>query len=263
VTEAPPTEVAGGPSEQQPVIAARQRPSLRRRMAANPATAALIILTGLVFVLQFTSQQIFGFDLVLALGAKANEAIRQGQWWRLFTPIFLHVGGLHLFVNMYSLYLIGPAVEQPFGGARFLTLYLLSGLSGVAFSLAFSSQSSAGASGAVFGLLGALAGFLFLHRRLLGQAGRGQLRHIVFIAAINLFIGLSPGIDNWGHLGGLLCGLGLAVWLGPRYQLPAPDSLPARPRDLRPWAHVWQRGLIALLFVGLLIVVALTSPLSR
>jgi rhomboid protease GluP len=259
VTEASPHQTNPDPAGQAPAFN-RPRPTLRQRLSANPATSALILLTALVFLAQWASQLLLDFDLVLALGAKANAPIRQGQWWRLFTPIFLHVGALHLFVNMYSLYVIGPAVEQPFGGVRYMVVYLLSGLSGVAFSLAFSSQPSAGASGAVFGLLGALAGFLFQHRNLLSPAGRGQLRHIVFLAAINLLIGLSPGIDNWGHLGGLVCGLGLSFWLGPRFEMPPPEVTPGRPRDARPWSRVWRRSLAALLGVVLLVAAAIGSP---
>jgi rhomboid protease GluP len=210
---------------------------------------------------QVATQQIFGFDLLLALGAKENSAVLRGQIWRYLTPILLHVGLTHFLVNMYSLYVIGPAVERPFGPIRFLSIYFLSGLGGVAASLAFSQTPSAGASGAIFGLLGALAGFLFLHRELLGQSGSGQLRHIVLVAVINLAIGLSPGIDNWGHLGGLLTGIALSFWLGPNYQIQWNSEGQGRMVDQRRFRHVWPRALLAAVFLIFLLIGATLLPL--
>ncbi|MFP3853798.1 MAG: rhomboid family intramembrane serine protease [Anaerolineales bacterium] len=234
--------------------------SFTERLRSNPATAGIIIATGLVFLGQIASEQIFGFDLLLALGAKQNSAILQGQLWRYFTPILIHVGYLHFFINMYSLYVIGPPVERPFGPIRYISVYFLSGLGGVAASIAFSQAPSAGASGAIFGLLGALAGFLFRHRELLGRAGTGQLRHIVMLAIINLAIGLSPGIDNWGHFGGLITGLALSFWLGPEYQVEWNPEGIGRMVDQRRWRSVWPRAIGAGALVVLFLVAATLSP---
>jgi hypothetical protein len=94
-----------------------------------------------------------------------------------------------------------------------LALYLLSGISGVVFSLAFNRFPSVGASGAIFGLLGALAMFLYLHRGLLGPAGRMQLQQLVVVGALNLVYGaMNPGIDLWGHIGGLAAGAACAAY---------------------------------------------------
>jgi rhomboid protease GluP len=120
---------------------------------------------------------------------------------------------------MYSLYAIGPAVERFFGTPRFIAQYLLSGFAGVVFSLALSPYPSAGASGAIFGLLGSLGAFIYIHRDLFGQFGRVQLRQIVLVALLNLGLGLMPGIDNWGHLGGLLTGVFLTLLIGPRFEI--------------------------------------------
>jgi rhomboid protease GluP len=246
VTEAR-VEQNPAPEPDSPPIRSAQSSAIGR-LRSHPATGGLILLTLLVFAgQQGLSPTILGFDLLLALGAKDNSAILQGQLWRLFTPIFLHVGIAHVLVNMYSLYVIGPAVERPFGSARFLFVYFLSGVSGVSFSLAFSPHPSAGASGAIFGLLGAFAGFLYQHRSLLGPAGTGQFRHILLVAVVNLLIGLSPGIDNWGHLGGLLFGLSLSFMLGPRYEVEWREDGRGALTDRRTWSSIGLRTLIAVL----------------
>lgn len=258
---ATPTADENQPAQSNPP-APRQQP-IGQRLSQSPATTSIIAVTGLVFIGQVISQQLVGFDLLLAMGAKDNSAILQGQIWRYLTPVLLHVGLAHFFVNMYSLFVIGPAVERPFGGVRFVVLYFLTGLAGVAASLAFSQSPSAGASGAIFGLLGALAAFLYRHRQLLGQAGSGQLRHILLVAVINLAIGLSPGIDNWGHLGGLLAGAGLSFWLGPEYQIQwAKDGL-GRMKDQRSWSRVWPRAVLAGLILIALLVAATVLPFGR
>lgn len=238
----------------------RRRPSLGDQVRAAPVTFSLIGFTSLIFLAQMLATQLVGYDLLLTLGAKEHRAIESGQLWRYLTPIVLHVGPLHLLVNMYSLYIIGPPVERPYGAIRFGFVYLFSGLGGVAASLAFSTQPSAGASGAIFGLLGALAAFLYIHRDLTGPAGRGQLRHIVLVAVINLGIGLSPGIDNWGHFGGLVAGVGLAFLLGPRYKRAwGQDGVP-RLADARPLARVWPRAILAAGVIVALARIAADSP---
>jgi rhomboid protease GluP len=231
-------------------------------MAAAPGTFAIIGFTAVIFLLQSASNALLGGDLLLALGAKVNQAIANGQIWRLVTPIFLHLGILHIGVNMYSLYIIGPPVERLFGLPRMLIIYLLSGISGVAFSLAFSSAPSAGASGAIFGLLGALGAFLFLHRTLFGRAGSIQLRQIVLVAVLNLAIGLSPGIDNWGHLGGLVAGLALAYVIGPRFEAAMISIGQPHWTDRRRWDQVWGRTLLSAAVVFLLCLAAVHSPFN-
>jgi rhomboid protease GluP len=169
-----------------------------------------------------------GFDLVLGLGAKDNLALEQGQFWRFISPIFIHGDLIHVAVNMYSLFVLGPVIERFFGGWLMLVVYLLSGVAGVVASWYFTPQLSVGASGAIFGLLGALGGFLLVNRETFGVAGRMQFRQILIVALLNLTLGLSPGIDNWGHLGGLIFGVGLAWFICPQYQLasPSPDQPP-------------------------------------
>ncbi len=192
-------------------------PPSGERVRAFPVTFILIGVTLAVFLLQILSEALLGADLVLLLGAKSNPAIKAGQWWRFISPVFVHAGLLHFGVNMYSLYIIGPAVERFYTSWRFLLVYVLSGIGGVILSFGLSESLSVGASGAIFGLIGALGGFFFQHRKLLNVAH--QLRHLITVTLMNLTLGLMPGIDNWGHIGGLVTGLALSWWLGPRLEL--------------------------------------------
>jgi rhomboid protease GluP len=155
----------------------------------------------------------------VALGAKANEAIRAGQLWRFFTPMLLHGSILHIGFNMYALMIFGAGLERRYGHGRFLLLYILSGFAGTVFSFLFSSAYSIGASGAIFGLVGAEGIFLFQNRKLFGARVRQALNNVIFVVAINLFLGLQPGIDNWGHMGGLMGGLIFAWFAGPHWEV--------------------------------------------
>jgi rhomboid protease GluP len=159
-------------------------------------------------------------SVLLSLGAKHNQYILQGQIWRLFTPIFLHVGVIHLAFNSYAIYMIGPQIECFFGHWRFLSIYLLSGFYGVLFSFALSSMPSAGASGAIFGLIGTQAAFFYRYRNEFGQRGRRQLYSTLSVIAFNLVLTFTaPSIDIWGHVGGLVAGAILGWNLTPRYTL--------------------------------------------
>ena len=236
---------------------------LTRQIRGLPATYGLVGVTVGVFLLQQLSVLITGIDWVTQWGAKVNAAITAGQLWRLVTPVLIHAGLLHLFVNMYSLTAIGPAVERLFGARRMLAVYLLAGVAGVEFSLAFSPYASVGASGAIFGLLGALGTLLYLHRKTLGPSGEVTLRRIAFVALLNLGLGLAPGIDNWGHLGGLLAGAALGWFLGPQLEPIAVEGGRLRLADRRPWDQVRRQALVACALVGLLAVAAMASPFGR
>lgn len=189
-----------------------------------PATAprvtyAILGLTVAVYLLQLLSQFAFGYDIPVAWGAKANEYIRAGELWRFFTPMLLHGSIMHIGFNMYALYIFGVGLERRYGHGRFLLLYIMSGFAGSVFSFLFSSAYSIGASGAIFGLIGAEGIFLYHNRKLFGKQAKKAMGNVVFVVAINLFLGLSPGIDNWGHVGGLLGGLIFAWFAGPKWEL--------------------------------------------
>ncbi|MBE3570727.1 MAG: rhomboid family intramembrane serine protease [Bacillales bacterium] len=143
-------------------------------------------------------------DTLIRFGAKFNPLILNGEWWRFFTPIFLHIGLLHLLMNTMALYYLGTMVEKIFGRWRFLWIYLFSGFLGSVASFVFTPNLSAGASGAIFGCFGALLFFGFVNRSLFF---RTMGMNMIVVIIINLIFGFTvPGIDNSGHIGGLIGG---------------------------------------------------------
>jgi rhomboid protease GluP len=174
---------------------------------------AIMGITILIYILQYLSQQFLGVDIPRGLGLKVNELIVAGQFWRLFTPMLLHGSILHILLNMYALYILGRGLEYNFGHWRFLALYIGAGFAGNVASFIFSPNPSLGSSTAIFGLLAAEAVFVFQNKKFYGTQAKRILINAAVIAGINLFLGLSPGIDNWGHLGGLMGGV-LFTWFG-------------------------------------------------
>lgn len=141
---------------------------------------------------------------LITYGAKVNALIYEGQWWRFFTPIFLHIGFLHLAMNSLALYFLGTPVERLYGNIRFLFIYLFAGVVGFIASFLFSTSISAGASGAIFGCFGALLFFGAIYPKLFY---RTMGPNLIFILVINLVFDFSTtGIDNAGHIGGLISG---------------------------------------------------------
>lgn len=137
-------------------------------------------------------------------GAKINFLIEMGQYWRLFTCMFLHIGVLHLLSNCYAIFCYGPAVERIYGRAKFTAIYLISGLTSSVFSYLMTTNSSAGASGAIFGMLGCL---LYFRERKKEAFKKIFGWHIFLILGLNLVLGFTePEIDNFGHIGGLIGG---------------------------------------------------------
>jgi rhomboid protease GluP len=187
------------------------------QLPSSPAyvTFTLLGFTVLVYLAQMASQMLLGDDLPQLLGVKYNPLIIQGQFWRLITPVFLHGSLIHIAFNMYALYRFGPGLERFYGHGRFLALYLVAGFAGNVASFAMSTAASLGSSTAIFGLLGAEGVFLYQNRKVFGGKTQQALQQVIMLALINLVIGLSPGIDNWGHLGGLIGGVGFAWLAGP------------------------------------------------
>jgi rhomboid protease GluP len=143
-------------------------------------------------------------NTLIFFGAKVNELIYQGEWWRLITPIFLHIGFLHLLMNSFALYYIGTTVEKMYGSWRFLFIYLFAGIIGSFLSFVFSPAISAGASGSIFGLFGSL---LLLGIMKPNLFFRTIGPNILIVIAINLALGFTiPNVDNAGHIGGLMGG---------------------------------------------------------
>ncbi len=182
-------------------------------------TYSLLGLTVGIYLLQILGQAL-NFDLVTLLGIKYNDFIRQGELWRLITPVFLHGSILHIAMNMYGLFIFGPALESRFGRARFFLLYFLSAYAGNVLSFLLNPNPSLGASTAIFGLIAAEGMFLFQNRQLLSDRGRAQIINMIVIAGYNLMYGLvNIRIDNWGHIGGLLGGLIFTWFGGPRFRV--------------------------------------------
>ncbi len=180
---------------------------------ASPRVSYAII--GLTVVISFLAFQPGGRDLLLGLWLD-KQGLAAGEWWRLVTPVLVHGSLLHLLFNMYFLYLVGPLVERLYGSVRFLLLYVLTAAAGSTASLVFGGDGpSVGASGAIFGLCGALVAVSAVHRPVLDRRGRAIMSQIGFLVVLNLVIGfgfnaLGAPIDNAAHVGGLAAGL----WLG-------------------------------------------------
>ena len=215
--------------------------SYARAVLSRPYLFTIIFLIAnfFVFMLMWNSSGMsstvlwgaFPEEVLYAYGAKTNYLIHHAhQWWRFVTPVFIHVNLPHVLINMYSLWVIGPWVEKLYGSAKFVVFWILTGIAGVvasyltvipgsrpgliaSFLIKSSDEPSAGASGALFGLVGVLFVFGLKYRRELPEGfkrafGTGMLPVIL----LNLGIGfLGRGfIDNAAHMGGLLSGAALA-----------------------------------------------------
>ncbi|GAA0745071.1 rhomboid family intramembrane serine protease [Clostridium oceanicum] len=171
-------------------------------------TYSIIVINILFYIVtMFLSGNLFNSDInvLVMLGAKVNYLIDQGEYYRFITCMFLHGGLMHIALNMYALYAIGPLVESYYGKIKYLIIYFISGIVSSVFSYKFSDSVSIGASGAIFGLLGAT---LILAYRNKHKIGKGFMQNIISVIVINLIIGLSiHNVDNFGHIGGLIGGL--------------------------------------------------------
>lgn len=177
-------------------------------------TCGIIFICILMFILMY----IFGNGsednyTLLLFGANLDVLTKGGDYYRLVTSMFLHIGIWHLFVNMYSLYVLGKEVENTLGRRKYLIIYLLSGIAGSILSLAFNHNIiCAGASGAIFGIMGAILYFGYYYRAYLGST---IINSILPVIILNLIIGfLDTGIDNAAHIGGLVGGILLTMTLG-------------------------------------------------
>jgi membrane associated rhomboid family serine protease/Flp pilus assembly protein TadD len=168
------------------------------------------------------------WDLV-RFGADFGPLTFTGQWWRLFTNIFVHIGIIHLALNMWCLWYLGDLAERFMGRKSFTFLYFASGLTASLGSLAWDpARVSAGASGAIFGAVGGMVSYLFLKKAPIDlQFAKERLKSLSIFIGINLVYGLRSGIDNAAHVGGLLGGLAVGAVLPPMIL----DDLNARVAD--------------------------------
>lgn len=182
----------------------------------NPfITHAIMIICMILFIAMY----IFGngsnnIKTLIDFGGNAVIYTKMGDYYRLFTSIFLHAGIFHLLCNMYSLYVLGPQVESFYGKIKYLSIFIISGISGSLLSTALSGNNtiSVGASGAIFGLLGSILYFGYHYRVYLGNVLKSQ---IIPLIILNLAIGFTfSGIDNLAHIGGLIGGVFISMAVG-------------------------------------------------
>lgn len=222
----PPAPNPGGDGAPGPQIAkvefAYNRP--KRALVTMTLVGINIALFALAFIAPALNQ-----ELLLNAANQPMAVLDGGQYWRLFTAMFLHAGLAHVLLNMLALYSLGSVLEITFGHARFALIYLLGGLVGSVLSAALNTPMtfSVGASGAVFAAFGAEAAHLYANWRVMGPAARLRLRQVIVFAALNFSIGflgnLTGGgvflIDNWAHIGGFAGGALLAALIGPLYRI--------------------------------------------
>lgn len=227
-----PVKEATRPAAKQEQVPSWSRPNPMRRQVIrtrfalsqypNLVTTLLVAINVIVYlILAIMGGSITSIptNTLIQAGAQNTPLITStGEYWRIFTAMFLHFSILHIGLNMLSLFLVGRAVEVMYGKWRYLAIYLLSGIVGgiVTFFL-LPDALAAGASGAIFGIFGAIGIFFIVNRRALGAYGNGAIGQWIFWLGLNLIWGFStPGIGILDHIGGLVAGLVLGLIFMPR-----------------------------------------------
>jgi rhomboid protease GluP len=234
---------AGEQNRQQDVSGGVQ---VRLQLAKPIVTYVLLAVNVLFFGVEALLAGLYPSTGALALlGAQSNALIALGQYWRLGTAMFLHAEPMHLAFNMYALFILGRDIEGFYGHTRFAAIYFLAGLAGnvASYALGAANMVSVGASGAIFGLIGAEIALLVSNRTLFGSSRKSRLLNLAFLLVINLVYGFANrGINMLAHLGGLAAGLALGFALTPRHQVawewgpsgPVPHLVDGTPR----WVQV-------------------------
>ena len=209
-----------------------------------PITWSLISINLFMFILETIFGGSKSTTTLCLLGANCDIYISQGEIWRLLTANFLHIGFIHLILNLAGLYIFGTITEREFSRYKYIFIYLFGGICANLFSYwsgsGFSSEPtiincfdggigsiSAGASGSIFSLLGAYASYLLVNKKVLGKHGNESLISIGIIVFINVVYGATAGnIDHVAHISGLIIGFLLGWMLSPVRQLIVlPESL--------------------------------------
>lgn len=259
------------PAEDKPEIANRlgwlakesgDTRTSRRYFAAGrgtgPALPVTWLIIGLTVVVSVAAMSVPDVITVLQLD---KLAVAQGEYYRLWSVTLVHAGFLHLFFNMYALYIVGPLVEQLYGSRLFVAFYLILAAAGSIASFVFGGNIPAvGASGAIFGLFGVLLAASRTHNPVLDRRGRALVGQIGTLILINLVIGFTiPNIDNAAHIGGLAAGLwlgflivpGRVATLGSLWQRPGGGGGSGRPSMVLPTFGV--AALLIVLIAGIAI----------
>ncbi|MEA2047023.1 MAG: rhomboid family intramembrane serine protease [Campylobacterota bacterium] len=200
---------------------------MKEQIQQYPLTFILIITNSVVYL--FSAYQSHNFadmqiEILVHLGALYGPyVLGEDEWWRLFTAMFLHGGMTHLLMNMFSLYIVGRGAEIYFERKSYISIYLFSGLIGGMVSLYMHPHSvGVGASGAIFGIFGALAGFFMAHRDKIATHAQSFMKDFSIIIGLNLVIGFSiPSVDVSAHIGGLMIGVfgGFILAKNPKFLL--------------------------------------------
>ena len=206
-------------SESIPVAERAQRPS---QLRSAPAVLVLILLNILGFLFEISVGDLNDPEVLHRAGALDPYAVvAQGEYWRLFTALFLHGGFTHLLFNVFALYVLGPPLERAIGTVRFAVCYLISGLASSAGVVALmvlgfvQVAELVGASGCIMGIVGASAGFLLRHRHV--PQAKQRLGNVAMIIVIQIAFDLStPQVSMAAHLCGLVAGFVLGLILAPR-----------------------------------------------
>ncbi len=194
-------------------MTSRMKDRVGNFLAQTPATAVLMGINVLVFVIETLAGGSRNAEVAYLFGAQATPWIEQGQVWRLFTAMFLHFGLMHIVCNMWSLSCVGPGIEHFFGVGRYLAIYLGAGLLGNLSTWGIEHITgiyavSAGASGAIFGVFGAYLALYLLP----SMRGRVNLRAIVITLILNVAYGLTyANVNMVAHFGGLAGGALIAA----------------------------------------------------
>lgn len=191
----------------------------------SPVTAVVVAVNVAMFVLLLISGGAEDVTNLYRWGAKYGPAIQNGDWHRLILPVILHAGWLHLAANTFALVIFGPRLESEFGRIAFLSVYVVSGVCGVAASYLVSPVLSVGASGAVFGIVGAYGIYLVRNRREFGSAVNPVIMNLLIVLGINIAFGLFwSGVDQGAHVGGLIAGAAIGLVVSPRHIVDIEDD---------------------------------------
>lgn len=182
------------------------------RPGAYSWTSKILLLNVIVYGLQMVNPNVTKMFL------KRSDLIMNGkQLYRLVTPMFLHGSVSHLMLNSFSMNNVGPEMERNFGSGRFLMTYVIGGIAGNIASAYYTPNPSLGASGAVFGLMGAYYTFLSRNEDIFGRSGQAMMGRIGSTIGMNVIFGMMmPSIDNWAHIGGAIGGVAMATTFGPK-----------------------------------------------
>jgi membrane associated rhomboid family serine protease len=212
------------PYQQQPAYDPNEQRRVLMGTRFNAQPLWTYIFLGVIAAVFFGQMALGGvsgrIDPIAQWGAAIKSQLQDGEFWRIVTPIFIHFGIVHFLFNMVALFSFGVELERLYGQVRYILIFFLTGIFGNLLTMFMDMGDrpviAAGASGSLFGLLGAMIAFYYRNRDTLGWFGNQNLRSLLFVAGLNVLITFSiPGIGIWAHMGGLASGFFLGYFLSP------------------------------------------------